>query len=96
MARLTFDAVIVQSVIGVGEKLQLAVLAVRAFGSESPVAVLRTQRAAAVLSSWDFVEIEPPVRAREVRSNENPQAPGIQLWACITRMIRERLTEEAA
>lgn len=95
MARLTLDAVILQSVLGVGEVVEVPALAKRAFGQSTPVSIMRTQRAAAILSSWRFVRATPSSRAREVCSLENPLAPGIQLWACLTRMILERLNTEA-
>lgn len=95
MTRLTHDAVILQSVIGIGEVVEVPALAQRAFGAKTPVALMRTQRAAAVLAAWRFVRATPSTRCREVCSLERFDAPGIQLWACITRMILERLNAEA-
>ncbi len=99
MYRMTVDAVVVQSVLAIGEKVQIDDLATMAFGSSSSVALSRTSRAVSVLASWQFVEQHPPTgRVQAAASREdtcegmNPRS--LQLWACIARMIWQRYEVE--
>jgi hypothetical protein len=90
MARLTFDAIAIQSVIGAGESLSLLEAAQRAFcpdqTSVSQVAVMRTRRACQVLKERGLVELDEQAGLR-LRSVDTSGASALQLSAIITRTI---------
>ena len=57
MARMTHDATALQAVLGKGETHAIVDMAEKAFGSRTPVAVMRAQRAARVLADLGRAQI---------------------------------------
>jgi hypothetical protein len=89
MARLTFDAIAIQSVIGAGESVTILEAAQRAFCPDqtgiSQVALLRARRACHVLRERGLLDVNE--KGVSLRSADLNGAAALQLSAVITRTI---------
>lgn len=99
MARMTRDALLVQSVLAPCEALPLHTVALRAFctdgdGKPSPVALLRARRACQVLKEREVVDVIEGMGGLIVRSKDTTGNAASQLQAVMARVIHERELDE--